>query len=154
MWQHIAFLVFTNTSCNSITFEAEIFTMQTVFNYGVDHLTVNTAIAIATGKIKALLNGSAIAAVNSSQQYVQQIVDHDTTVYGINTGFGILSNTKISAADTTTLQHKILQSHSVGVGDPIPVECAKADADYQGTCTGTGIQRHTTGNPATYFMAY
>ncbi len=47
------------------------------------------------------------------------------SVYGINTGFGILANTKISEEDTLTLQHKILQSHSVGVGDPIPVELAK-----------------------------
>jgi histidine ammonia-lyase len=36
-----------------------------------------------------------------------------------------LSNTKISEENTATLQHKILQSHSVGVGDPIPVEVAK-----------------------------
>jgi len=41
-------------------------------------------------------------------------------VYGINTGFGILADTAISAADTITLQHKILQSHSVGVGNGVP----------------------------------
>jgi len=46
-------------------------------------------------------------------------------VYGINTGFGILANTAISEGDTAILQYKILQSHSVGVGDPIPVEVAK-----------------------------
>src|SRR6202008_241143 len=27
--------------------------------------------------------------------------------------------------DTATLQHKLIESHSVGVGDPIPVEVAK-----------------------------
>jgi histidine ammonia-lyase len=56
---------------------------------------------------------------------VQQIVKVGKTVYGINTGFGILANTAISEEDTVTLQHKILQSHSVGVGDAIPVEVAK-----------------------------
>ncbi len=50
---------------------------------------------------------------------------NNKTVYGINTGFGILANTKISEEDTATLQHKILQSHSVGVGDAIPAEIAK-----------------------------
>ena len=99
--------------------------MTTVFNYGTGHLTAGTAIGIASGSIKAVLNDAAIARINSSQQYVQHIVDKDTTVYGINTGFGILSNTKISAADTVTLQHKILQSHSVGVGEAIPAEVAK-----------------------------
>jgi len=99
--------------------------MHTVFNYGIDHLTASNAIAIASGKTKGILNDAAMAGIKASRQYVQQIVDNDTTVYGINTGFGILSNTKISKADTQTLQHKILQSHSVGVGDPIPVEVAK-----------------------------
>jgi len=61
----------------------------------------------------------------ASRQYVQYIVDNDKTVYGVNTGFGILSNTKISKEDTATLQYKILQSHSVGAGDPIPAEIAK-----------------------------
>ncbi|MFT3934808.1 MAG: histidine ammonia-lyase [Chitinophagaceae bacterium] len=99
--------------------------MNTAFNYGIDHLTVDIAIAIASGKRKAVLNEAAIKKVNDSRGYVQQIVDNDTTVYGINTGFGILSNTKISATDTQTLQHKILQSHSVGVGDAVPPEIAK-----------------------------
>jgi histidine ammonia-lyase len=56
---------------------------------------------------------------------VQDIVKDGRTVYGINTGFGILADTAINEADTRLLQHKILQSHSVGVGDPIPPEIAK-----------------------------
>ena len=61
----------------------------------------------------------------SSRSNVEEIVAGNKTVYGINTGFGILANTPISKEDTATLQYKILQSHSVGVGDPIPVEIAK-----------------------------
>jgi histidine ammonia-lyase len=53
------------------------------------------------------------------------MVDTGKTVYGITTGFGILADKKISEADTALLQYKILQSHSVGVGAPIPVEVAK-----------------------------
>ncbi len=54
-----------------------------------------------------------------SQEQVAEIVSQNKTVYGINTGFGVLANTKISEEDTRILQHKILQSHSVGVGKPI-----------------------------------
>src|ERR1700712_3536654 len=97
------------------------FLMNTVFNYGTDHLTVQSALNIAAGKTKGVLSDAPIKKIQTSHQHVQQIVANDTTVYGVNTGFGILSNTKISAADTQTLQHKILQSHSVGVGNPIPV---------------------------------
>src|SRR5205085_12286541 len=66
-----------------------------------------------------------VKSINAGQQAVKAIVNNHKTVYGINTGFGILSNTKISNEDTATLQHKLLQSHSVGVGDPVPVEIAK-----------------------------
>ncbi len=54
-----------------------------------------------------------------SRDDVREIVDREKTVYGINTGFGVLANTLISPEDTKTLQHKILQSHSVGVGNSI-----------------------------------
>jgi histidine ammonia-lyase len=99
--------------------------MSKNFNYGIDILTVDKTIAIASGKLKARLNDDAIIKIKASQQFVKEIVANNKTVYGINTGFGILANTKISEEDTTTLQHKLLQSHSVGVGDPIPVEIAR-----------------------------
>lgn len=95
------------------------------FNYGADHLTAGKAIAIARGELKGTLNKETIARIHASQQNVEQIVQAGKTVYGVNTGFGILANTAISADDTATLQYKLLQSHSVGVGNPIPIEVAK-----------------------------
>jgi histidine ammonia-lyase len=82
-------------------------------------------LAIAGGKQKGVLNKEAIANIQKSQQHVQEIVDNNRTVYGINTGFGILANKPVSEEDTRILQHKILQSHSVGVGEPIKTEIAK-----------------------------
>jgi histidine ammonia-lyase len=99
--------------------------MKNVFHYGTDQLTIATVLAVASGKLKAVLNAGTIGRINASHGFVQQIVDENKTVYGVNTGFGILANTTISKEDTATLQYKILQSHSVGVGDPIPVEVAK-----------------------------
>jgi histidine ammonia-lyase len=99
--------------------------MPTTFNYGTDTLTTSIALAIAAGRVKGVLNEEAVRKIKASQQHVQQIVDANKTVYGVNTGFGILANTPISKEDTATLQYKILQSHSVGVGDPIPMEVAK-----------------------------
>ncbi|MBS1946575.1 MAG: histidine ammonia-lyase [Bacteroidetes bacterium] len=99
--------------------------MSTIFNYGTDHLTIAKAIALSNGSLKGMLSEAAVQKINASRHFVQHIVGSNTTVYGVNTGFGILANTKISEEDTITLQHKILQSHSVGVGDPIPAELAK-----------------------------
>jgi histidine ammonia-lyase len=99
--------------------------MLSTFNYGTDRLTIATTIAIASGKCKGILTEESIRKIEKSQQHVQDIIENNKTVYGINTGFGILANTRISDEDTATLQHKILQSHSVGVGDPVSAEIAK-----------------------------
>jgi len=95
------------------------------FNYGIDKLTSGNAIAIGAKKIRGILNDAANNKIKNSQQYVGDIVGNNKTVYGVNTGFGILATTKISEEDTATLQHKILQSHSVGVGEAVPEEIAK-----------------------------
>ncbi len=99
--------------------------MSKVFNYGIDTLTTGIVLDVASGKIQAALSKKAIEKINASSSHVKKIVDDNKTVYGVNTGFGILANTAISKDDTTRLQHKILQSHSVGVGDPVPMEIAK-----------------------------
>ena len=99
--------------------------MNKVFNYGKDQLTVGIAINIVLGKQEAMLAPDTISRIRASQENVQKIVEEEKTVYGVNTGFGALANTKISEADALTLQYKILQSHSVGVGNPVPIEVAK-----------------------------
>jgi histidine ammonia-lyase len=99
--------------------------MKEAFNYGDDSLSIAQAIAIANGKLKAVLGRQAIDKIKASHQHVQKLVDENKTVYGITTGFGILANTKISPEDTAILQHKLLESHSVGVGDPVPIEIAR-----------------------------
>ena len=42
-------------------------------------------------------------------------------VYGVNTGFGALSETRISAADVRELQKNLVRSHSTGVGPDLSV---------------------------------
>ncbi len=99
--------------------------MSSQFHYGTDQLTTTITLAIAAGATRGILDAEASRKINASHDAVKQIVAEQKTVYGVNTGFGILANTAISPEDTATLQYKILQSHSVGVGDPIPPEVAK-----------------------------
>jgi histidine ammonia-lyase len=100
--------------------------MQSIdFRYGSDRLTVATVIGLASEGLSGNISAAAEKKIRTSQQHVADIAASQKTVYGINTGFGILANTKISEEDTRILQHKILQSHSVGVGAPIPVEVAR-----------------------------
>ncbi|MCK7556866.1 aromatic amino acid ammonia-lyase [Chitinophaga sedimenti] len=99
--------------------------MDQVFHYGSDQLTVAKTLGIAAGHIKGQLNPDVVARIKASHAHVQEIVQQHTTVYGINTGFGPLCDTKISEEDTRKLQYNILQSHSVGVGAPIAEEIAR-----------------------------
>lgn len=99
--------------------------MQTDFQYGIDHLTVDIALQIAAGTRRGILSPASVERIQKSAAAVASIVEKGRTVYGVNTGFGILANTSISEEDTRTLQYKILQSHSVGVGEPIHPEIAR-----------------------------
>ncbi|GAB5524110.1 MAG: histidine ammonia-lyase [Roseivirga sp.] len=99
--------------------------MKNVFCYGKDHLTAGTALAIARGEIKGIINEEARERILKSAADVKTIVEKGDTVYGVNTGFGPLCTTIISAEDTQILQENILKSHSVGVGEPISKEIAK-----------------------------
>ena len=113
------------TPPKSLSCSPQLPAMSAIFHYGIDRLTTAVALQIAAGKIKGVLSHAALQKITQSNDAVKEIVAQNITVYGVNTGFGILANTAISAEDTATLQYKILQSHSVGVGDPIPAEVAK-----------------------------
>src|ERR1700761_5380873 len=97
----------------------------TSFEYGAGTLNTGTVIDLAHHKRKGIFSSDTREKIIASQQYVADIVSRQTTVYGVNTGFGILANTRISEEDTRVLQHKILQSHSVGVGAPVPPAIAR-----------------------------
>ena len=59
------------------------------------------------------------AGVVRSRQAVDAIAfagDDAPNVYGVNTGFGALSETRISASDIRALQRNLVRSHSTGVG--------------------------------------
>lgn len=95
------------------------------FHFGEHHLTAGVALDIAHGVVRGVLSNRCLEKISESHLRVQKIVAKGDIVYGINTGFGPLCNTKISKEDTKILQSNILQSHSVGVGKPISNELAK-----------------------------
>jgi histidine ammonia-lyase len=99
--------------------------MSSTFNYGSSHLTIGICLDIASGKTKGIIDSATTERVLASWHEVEKIVHKQNPVYGINTGFGPLCDTRISEADTSKLQINLLKSHSVGVGMPIPQEIAK-----------------------------
>jgi histidine ammonia-lyase len=47
--------------------------------------------------------------------------DEGPAVYGVNTGFGALSETRISASDIRALQRNLVRSHATGIGPDLPI---------------------------------
>ncbi|MCF7925922.1 MAG: aromatic amino acid lyase, partial [Candidatus Izimaplasma sp.] len=63
--------------------------------------------------------------VQKARDFVEDIVKQNKTVYGINTGFGKLSDTLIGASDVSLLQENLLKSHACTVGDPLTDEIVR-----------------------------
>ncbi len=64
--------------------------------------------------------------VEQSRAEVEKILKGDKAVYGINTGFGSLSDIKIDSTKLKQLQLNLIRSHSAGVGDLLPSEYVRA----------------------------
>lgn len=96
-----------------------------MFKYGIENLTIDKAIAISNGELKATLTEDAKEKVNSCRKKVDKISNGSKAVYGINTGFGPLCDVQITPEETGKLQENLLITHAVGVGNPIAKELSK-----------------------------
>jgi histidine ammonia-lyase len=63
--------------------------------------------------------------VTSGREAVEKILKEGKTVYGINTGFGKLSDVIIDGDRLDELQMNLIRSHACGVGEPFPEAIAK-----------------------------
>ena len=97
-----------------------------MFKFGKETMQVADVLALVKGQKKAIIDDETKNKINQSCSWVQEIVESEEVVYGINTGFGPLCDTKISEYQTSQLQYNLLISHSVGVGEPIALHLAKA----------------------------
>jgi len=72
------------------------------------------------GGAAARLDAAALARAATSADAVARIVAGGETVYGINTGFGLLAQTRIPAERLSELQRNLILSHSCGLGEATP----------------------------------
>ena len=71
---------------------------------------------ISRQPVKVTLAASAIDGIRESTRVLDDVVASGRTVYGVNTGFGLLANTRIETADLEVLQRSIVLSHAAGIG--------------------------------------
>ena len=80
-------------------------------------LTLQQLRTVFRQHVSLSLDGSAKAAIQASEQTVLDVIKENRTVYGINTGFGLLANTRIDVEELELLQRSIVLSHAAGTGD-------------------------------------
>ena len=68
---------------------------------------------------------SAWSALLASSESVGRILASGRTVYGVNTGFGLLAQTRIAPDRLEELQRNLILSHSCGLGDPLPAHVVR-----------------------------
>ena len=90
------------------------------------HLSIEQLASILYSNEKVEIALQAIERVNKSREAVEKIVQHDKTVYGINTGFGKFSDVKIAEQEVSKLQLNLIRSHACGFGEPFSEKVAKA----------------------------
>jgi histidine ammonia-lyase len=82
-------------------------------------LSLTALRAIARDRAPIALAPAARVAIAESARAVERIVASGRPAYGINTGFGRLSQTRIATGDLEQLQTNIVLSHAAGTGPPL-----------------------------------
>jgi histidine ammonia-lyase len=82
-------------------------------------LSLEALCDVARGRRKVTLCPDALARVIASRKPIDALVaagDGGPAVYGVNTGFGALAETRIAGSDIAALQRNLVRSHACGVG--------------------------------------
>ena len=89
---------------------------QTKVKLEAGNTTLSVLRRIAFDPVGVELLKTDYEAVNRSSEAVAKLSASDKAIYGVNTGFGKLAQTRIAADKLTELQHNLLLSHSSGTG--------------------------------------
>jgi len=80
---------------------------------------IDNIIKFLQTKEKIRLSASDRERILKSRQVVDAVLQRGEMVYGINTGFGKLSQVKVDSAELEQLQLNLIHSHACGVGAPV-----------------------------------
>ncbi len=91
-----------------------------------DTLTLDALARVAAGGAKVSLADGVREKIQRSRAVVEAALDSGRAVYGVNTGFGRLSEVAIPRESIEALQLNLIRSHACGVGAPLSCEETRA----------------------------
>jgi len=89
-------------------------------------LTLDQIADVAHRRQQVALDPEARRRIEAARAVVASIVEQNRTVYGVNTGFGKLSDVRIAPDKLSELQLNLVRSHSCGLGNPLSETEARA----------------------------
>src|SRR5271155_4878053 len=89
------------------------------FQIDGDHLTLQQLYAAVFERAEVELSTGARDRMNASRAVIERLIDSNTAVYGVNTGFGKMASVRISREQIRQLQVNLVRSHAVGMGAPL-----------------------------------
>jgi len=89
-------------------------------------LTLEQIAEVSNGFLSVSLAAEARDRIEASRHIVEDITTSGRVVYGVNTGFGKLSDVHIPPSDLTELQLNLVRSHACGVGNALPEDETRA----------------------------
>ncbi len=102
-------------------------------------LTLDELVAIADRGEAVGLDEAAARRVEAARAVVDDKAAGDEPVYGINTGFGALAETKIPRDQLQALQLNLLRSHAAGVGERLPARAVRASMALRANVLAKGF---------------
>lgn len=96
---------------------------------GDEPLTLDAIHGVARTFTPVRPSPAAIERMQRSRAVIDAIADGGEdapAVYGVNTGFGALADVRIDADQIAQLQHNLVRSHAVGVGQSLPQDAVRA----------------------------
>ena len=99
--------------------------MRKVFVDG-ENLKIEDVVAVADGLAMVGCSSDTEKKMKKCRDFVGTILEKDDPVYGINTGFGMLSDVKIAHENLEELQINLIRSHAIAVGEPFDRRTVRA----------------------------
>ena len=82
-------------------------------------LTLEQIASVSTGRLDVVISEPAYQRIQASRDVVEELIREGRVVYGVNTGFGKLSDVRIPRSELEVLQLNLVRSHSCGLGQPL-----------------------------------
>ncbi|MGI0081560.1 MAG: aromatic amino acid lyase, partial [Nitrososphaerales archaeon] len=89
-------------------------------------LVIQDVVAIARKYSRVEISPAALENVVNGRRSIERIFKSGKTIYGINTGFGKLADTKVSPQEIDHLQLNLIRSHAVGTGSALAQDEVRA----------------------------